>query len=216
MYEIKELEENWKKYKRKQLRPIIMLVTLVVVIVIAIFTIEESPISLSSIKNYFKNDNITRVDTNDKSQMLIDGALGLLDSSDKGFISVNNQSKTNTIVDIPVLDGKTKVHLDIVETTSISAYKDVERRFLQTHNIDDSLFLAKSYYKKEKYKKALYWALESNKIDADMEESIFIFVKSKFKLGNKEEAISILVTYIKKSDSEEGKNLLYQLKNNKI
>ena len=216
MYEIKELEENWKKYKRKQLRPIIMLVTLLIVIVIAIFTIEESPISLSSIKNYFKNDNITRVDTNDKSQMLIDGALGLLDSSDKGFISVNNQSKTNTIVDIPVLDGKTKVHLDIVETTSISAYKDVERRFLQTHNIDDSLFLAKSYYKKEKYKKALYWALESNKIDADMEESIFIFVKSKFKLGNKEEAISILVTYIKKSDSEEGKNLLYQLKNNKI
>jgi tetratricopeptide (TPR) repeat protein len=103
-----------------------------------------------------------------------------------------------------------------METSSVTAYKDVEKRFSQSHDIDDALFLARSYYKKGNYKKAEHWALETNKVDPNMEESILIFVKSKIKLGRKNEAISILKSYLKRSNSQEAINLLHHIENNKI
>jgi len=39
--------------------------------------------------------------------------------------------------------------------------------------VDDSLFLASNYYKKGAYKKAVYWALQTNKIDKNIEETGF-------------------------------------------
>jgi len=134
----------------------------------------------------------------------------------------------NLLVDIPILDDtkepiseeipevKKRVHLKIIESTSVTAYKDVEKRFLESHDIDDSLFLAKSYYKKGNYKKAEYWALQTNKLDENIEESLLIFVKSKMKQGSKNEAIAILTDYVKKSNSQEAKNLLYRIKNDKL
>ncbi len=98
----------------------------------------------------------------------------------------------------------------------MTAYKDVEKRFLESHDIDDALFLARSYYKKGDYKKSEYWALEINKLDEDMEESLLIFVKSKVKMGRKNEAISILTTYVQRSDSQEAKKLLYRIENGKL
>ena len=104
------------------------------------------------------------------------------------------------------------MHLNIVETSSVSAYKDVAKRFKQTHDTDDSLFLARSYYRKGNYKKAEYWSLQTNKINRNIEESWLIFAKSKVKLGRKNEAIDILTKYIKKSNSAEGKSLLNKIK----
>ena len=92
----------------------------------------------------------------------------------------------------------------------------MEKRFLESHDIDDALFLARSYYKKGDYEKAASWALEINKLDEDMEEGLLIFVKSKVKMGRKNEAISILMTYVKKSDSQEAKKLLYLIENDKL
>lgn len=220
MYDIKPLEEDWKRYKQKKLRPIILGIVLLVVLAIAIFTILNNKSYIAKIKSYFSSDGVVRLIEvkNTQDLLLVDEALGILGDKESAITDDSNipkdDTKVDTLVDIPLLDEK--ANLNIVESTSISAYKDVEKRFFQTHNIDDALFLATSYYKRGDYEKAQYWALESNKIDADMEESIFIFVKSKLKLGNKSEAISILVSYIKKSDSEEAKNLLYKIKNNKL
>ncbi len=134
----------------------------------------------------------------------------------------------NILVDIPILDGRQeersnasgnvrkKIHLDIIKTTNVTAYKDVEKRFKQSHDVDDSLFLARSYYKKGNYKKSEYWALETNKVDSNIEESMLIFVKSKMKLGRKNEAKNILTTYIRKSNSPEAKKLLYRIENGKF
>ncbi|MFK5975997.1 MAG: CDC27 family protein [Sulfurovum sp.] len=224
MYDIKPLEDEWVRYKEKQRRPILIGLALLVATAIAILTIFTNKEYITKINNYFSKksiiEEVIKVEKikREKEPLLVDGALGVLGDKDSNFISNNNTPKTvtkpDTLVDIPVLDEK--ANLNIIESTSLSAYKDVEKRFFQTHNIDDALFLATSYYKRGDYKKAQYWALESNKIDADIEESIFIFVKSKLKLDNKNEAISILVSYIKKSDSEEAKNLLYKIKNNKL
>ena len=109
-----------------------------------------------------------------------------------------------------------RVHLTITETSTSSAYKDVAERFRETHDTDDSLFLARTYYNMGKYKKAEYWALQTNNVNSTIEESILIFAKAKVKLGHKNEAIRILSKYIKGSDSAEAKALLKQIKKGKL
>lgn len=106
-----------------------------------------------------------------------------------------------------------KMHLNIIETTSLSAYKEVEKRFHKSQDIDDSLFLAGSYYAKGKYKKAEYWALETNKINRNIEDSWLIFAKAKMKLGHRNEAVRILTSYIKRSNSKNAKDLLLKIRN---
>lgn len=108
------------------------------------------------------------------------------------------------------------MHLDIIGTSSITAYEDVEKRFLQSHDIDDALFLAKSYYKRLNYEKAVYWAFEVNKLDQNVEESVLIFIESKVKLGQRNEAILLLKNYLNKSDSEAGKILLERIENDTL
>ncbi|MFT7879833.1 MAG: CDC27 family protein [Sulfurimonas sp.] len=105
-----------------------------------------------------------------------------------------------------------KIHLDILETSSVTAYKDVERRFYQTHDTDDSLFLAKSYFNRGEYKKAEYWALQTNKVDNTIEESWLLFAHSKAKMGQKKDAIKVLKSYIGKSNSLEARRLLEKIK----
>ncbi len=238
MYDIKPLESKWKKYRKKKLKPwLIASVAFIVVSVLAIAFLNSTKIDFSTLDiSFMLADNTSSAEEKKvyhktvKSNVLLNTALNKLETEKNVMDQVNNAANdsTNTFVDIPILDGKhensvgtrpkgrAKVHLDIMESSSITAYKDVEKRFAKSHDIDDSLFLARSYYKKGDYKKSEHWALETNKVDADVEESIFIFVKSKIKLGRKNEAISILRSYLKKSNSQDARNLLYRIENNKM
>jgi len=156
---------------------------------------------------------------------------------EKTKVIENNIPTLPVVDDIPVLEDKSKrkvvrkkpniikvsrqnvekprkkMHLNIIESSSVSAYKDVEKRFYKSHDTDDSLFLAKSYFRKGNYKKAEHWSLQTNKVNSNIEESWIIFAKSKVKLGQKDEAIGILTNYAKRTNSISARNLLYQLKN---
>ena len=105
-----------------------------------------------------------------------------------------------------------KKHLKIVKSSNKIGLKDVARRFKKYRNVEDGLFLAKTYYKQGKYLKSEYWALETNKIDYNIEDSWIVFAKSKIKLGQKREAISILNKYLKQSHSNKARKLLLKLK----
>lgn len=238
MYDIKPLEDEWKKYRKKKLKPWLLAgVVLTLTGVLTMVSLKSTKIDFSTFDISFmmadnsSSDEAQKVYYNTvKSNVLLNSALNKLETEKNVMDQVNTAANdsSNAFVDIPILDGKqknsvsvgqksrAKVHLDIVETTSVTAYEDVEKRFEKSHEIDDSLFLARSYYKKGKYKKSEYWALETNKVDSNVEESILIFVKSKMKLGKKNEAISILRSYLKKSNSQEARNLLYRIENNKI
>ena len=243
MYDIEQLENEWKRYRKKKLKPwyIGILLFLVLTVPFVLFLMSEK-VDFSALKSYFQFSNeissegsqVVTKETQDRSTVLVNDALDRLEIKEKKSLitAVEQPVKrpVNILVDVPVLDDtssisysdelpvadKPKVHLDIVESTSVTAYEDVERRFSQSHEIDDALFLARSYYKKGDYKKSEYWALETNKLDVESEESLFIFVKSKVKLGRRNEAITILTDYIKMTDSQEGKKLLYEIENNKI
>ncbi|MEA1953304.1 MAG: CDC27 family protein [Campylobacterota bacterium] len=209
MYDIKPLEEKWEKYNRKQKRPLYILLFILFILIGSAIFIKYKGIDVLTIFNNYINkvevikNEISYVDINKtkvKNQSLIE-------VSERGTID----NISNPIEDIDTIK-KPKVHLNIIETSSEEAYDDVSKRFMLTHNIDDSLFLAKSYYNKKDYKKAIYWAFETNKIDADIDESWFILVNSKVKLGHKNEAIGILTKYIKRTNSAEANNLLYKIK----
>jgi tetratricopeptide (TPR) repeat protein len=243
MYDIKQLEHEWKQYRKKKLKPwYIGSFTLLVLLASVTFFLMNEKIDFSVWKSYFEaskemlpldeksKDTYDTKETKVKQSVLVDDALDTLEIKDN-VIDISDKivkKPLNILVDIPVLDdtkesifeeipqARNKMHLEIIESTSVTAYKDVEKRFLESHDIDDALFLARSYYKKGDYEKAVYWALEINKLDEEMEEGLFIFIKSKVKMGRKNEAISILTTYVKKSDSQEAKKLLYRIENDKL
>ena len=250
MYDIKPLEEDWKKYRKKKLKPwYILIFSIVIILIISmiVFNNKEAYIVafeasadknkvVSAEENTSKSDSTIQVAKNTKSSVLLNRALDTLEEKEKEVPIVEEDisvdSPVDMISDIPILQEKRqmitseeeemvdmprkKMHLNIIETSSITAYEDVEKRFLQSHDVDDSLFLAKAYYDKGNYRKAEYWSLQTNKLDGNIEESLFIFVKSKFKLGQRNEAIRILTTYIKKSNSSEAISLLTRMKNGRL
>ena len=235
MYDIKQLEQEWKQYRKKKLKPwyIGSLSFILLSVFVALFLMNDK-IDFSTLRTYFEVSKETLAQeekSNNKvkkiqNSVLVNDALNSLEIKENMIAFV--KKPVNILVDIPVLEdtngphveevqeSKVKMHLEIIESTSVTAYKDVEKRFLESHEIDDALFLARSYYKKGDYEKAAYWALEINKLDNDMEEGLLIFVKSKVKMGGKNEAISILTTYMKKSDSPIAKKLLYRIENDKL
>lgn len=238
MYDVRPLEEDWEKYQFKRRKPWYLLIVSLIFIFLILFFLVSDKNGISFFNKFYTtvNDFLVFEDkTNmDKytQEILINSALHRLETSDKSIIKstkVDNEISNDILVEIPILDKrdiresknikseiKPNVHLNIIKTTSITAYEDVEKRFKQSRDIDDALFLAKSYYKKENFIKSEYWAYETNKLDSSLEESFFIFVKSKMKLGQKNEAISILNAYFKRTGSNKARVLLKQFKNNKF
>lgn len=226
MSDIERLEQQWKKYQFKKRR--VWYIFAFLLLLLAIFIpFGKNDRGFSNYMDKIKNITLfSSAQKEDHSVSLMNEPFTEIEMSMEESV---NKEESEPLVNLPILDEniqvkkethrndidskKGKVVLDIVQTSSVGAYKDVERRFYQSHKIEDALFLAKSYYKRKNYTKAAFWALEANKLDNDIEESIFIFVKSKIKLGQKNKAISILKTYIEHSNSIEAKNLLYKIEN---
>jgi hypothetical protein len=92
----------------------------------------------------------------------------------------------------------------------------VIKRFKKSNNPALSLFIAKKYYELKNYNKAYNYALITNQINDDIEESWIIFVKSLVKLNKKDKAIKILKEYIEFSHSNRAKILLNNIKSGKM
>lgn len=90
--------------------------------------------------------------------------------------------------------------------------QDVITRFENNKNPALSLFVAKRYYAIKNYDNAYNYALLTNDINPDIEESWLIAAKSLDKLGKKKEAIRLLNKFIDKSHSIRGTMILEQIK----
>jgi len=233
MYDMKPLEEKWKKYKYKKMRPIYIGVVFLCIIIILLFSVSDFRSINEYVNKFYGIISVKKkIESSELvNKVLLNHALYEIERSDtlehKNTNILNKSSEL--LVDIPILDVNdvkitniqensvpTKISLDIVETSSISAYEDVEKRFAQSHDIDDALFLAKSYFKLAKYNKAMYWSYEVNKLDNNIEESILVFAQSKVYLGKKNEGLSILESYIGKSNSQKAKLILERIQNDDL
>ena len=102
------------------------------------------------------------------------------------------------------------------QSTTTNYFETMKKKFSKSKNPREALLLAKAYYKEKNYKNAETWALKANKLNSSLEESWLIFAKAKAKLGKKEEALKILVSYYKKSHSFKAKELIGKIKTGKI
>ena len=122
----------------------------------------------------------------------------------------------------PVVEEETqkpkekKIQITIKRRESENDIKEVIRRFQKNNNPALSLFVAKKYYELGNYKQAYNYALVTNKINNDIEESWLIFAKSLVKLGKKEQAIKTLREYIKFSHSANAQVLLDEIQRGKF
>lgn len=76
-----------------------------------------------------------------------------------------------------------------------------------------SLFVAKRYYAMRQYRDAYNYALITNELDSENEESWLIAAKALVKLGDKEKALHLLNEFIARSDSVRAKMVLAQIEN---
>ncbi|MEO1954853.1 MAG: CDC27 family protein [Campylobacterales bacterium] len=195
----------------------------------------KSRVDFSRISNIFKSDIkeevlLNKVDSSKivkKSQYILNSPILTLQSASdtKKEVELSSKKVENSLDDdAPIDSDDLYVEKDIIKplvnkkplniikvTNNQNAYRDVERRFKRTHNINDAMFLASMYYKKRNYRKAIYWSMKTNKLDRNIDESWLIFAKSKVKLGKKNEAMKVLRAYIKRSNSYEAKKLLKKL-----
>jgi tetratricopeptide (TPR) repeat protein len=96
----------------------------------------------------------------------------------------------------------------IARETSVQDIKDAEKRFNKNNNPALSLFLAKQYYARGDYSKSYNYALVTNQLDKDNEDSWLIFSRSLVKLGKINLAKKALKEYIKFSHSTNAQLLL--------
>ncbi len=89
---------------------------------------------------------------------------------------------------------------------------ELEDRFKSYQDPKDSLALAKLYYKNGDYKKAESWAVSTNNIDGDIEESWLIFAKARAKQGFRKDAIKVLQSYYDETKSAKAKKLLVKIR----
>ena len=239
MYDIKPLEEQWESYNKRKRRPYyIFTVSLLSIAVIAVVLFDNKELILSKFEKSTANTTTNTaaslalldkpIDTLEVKQTKNNNALTVnqvkpeiltpVDNNPMNpgdvFIEVSEAKKPSVPVRQTVVNEKPrkKMHLEITEMSGERAYKDVKNRFSMAPDPDDSLFLARNYYKEGKYSKAAYWALQTNKLNGDIEESWLIFAKSKSKTGHRNEAIRVLSQYVDKSNSIEAGKLLIKLK----
>ena len=97
--------------------------------------------------------------------------------------------------------------------------KDIQEiigRFKQNNNPALSLFVAKKYYELGNYEQAYNYALITNGINNDIEESWIIFAKSLVKLHKRDMALKTLAEYIKYSHSGNAKILFNDIRSGKF
>ena len=101
----------------------------------------------------------------------------------------------------------------IIESDIVpNSVKYIKNRFYATNSTVYSVMLAKKYFDMKQYSKAMKWAFITNELDSTNEYSWILYAKSKAKLNRKDEAINILLSYLKDHDSLKVQSLLNQLK----
>jgi len=112
----------------------------------------------------------------------------------------------------PVAEQKQPAKQMLIQRESdMKDIQDVIARFKANKNPALSLFVARRYYDIGNYQQSYNYALITNELDSNIEDSWLIFAKSLYKLDQKDMAIKTLKTYLDESGSVKAKIVLDQM-----
>lgn len=89
------------------------------------------------------------------------------------------------------------------------------RDFSTTKSFESALDLARLYFAKKIYEKAIYWSKEASRARPNADEPWVIYARSKNKLGKKDEAIKALENFLGFYSSKSALEVLRDLKDGK-
>jgi len=235
MYEMKDLEKQWLKYKLKRSIPYFILLFYFILIgvyynyrvvvnnfassyynkIIKKYTtptdINRSIELNSSTKVTIKVEENNSIESNITNELFdINSTIYEENITNPFFSSIKEEIKTTPQKKLEAeIEKRHEKKYVYIKTTS-KEYKEVERRFELNQDPEDALFLARFYYESKKYKKAEEWAFIANELDDTSEESWLIYARSKANRGKILEAVHILDSYLKKHNSIGARKLLEQ------
>lgn len=115
-----------------------------------------------------------------------------------------------------VSQPKSKTPVAITSTATDDKMNALIKRFSQSHNPALGIVIAKLYYEKRIFKLSYKFALEVNAIDETNIQSWLIAAKSLYKLGKKDDAMSMLESYIQKTHSSSAHKVLRQMRQGSV
>ncbi len=127
------------------------------------------------------------------------------------YIDINKKEQKKAVPKVQK-EQEQKHVITIERRDSQKDIKEIITRFKKNNNPALSLFVAKKYYELGNYEQAYNYALITNGINNDIEESWLIFAKSLIKLHKRDMAIKTLREYIHYSHSGNAKILLDDIK----
>lgn len=221
MYDVAHLESQWRKYKRKRLILPIVIVLLLIGLTLAAYLFWPSASNRVESEHRHIGEHAPEIHQGASQQAsTVKPSTSPVPSATvpphktKGWKMTFSNARGDTQ---PPEAVAPKQHINIQVTTkknNVSA-QEIEERFRFAKDKDDALFLARYYYDKKSYKKALKWALETNKLDSDIEESWLIFGRAKARLGQRMEAIRVLQAYYNRTGSPKAQKLLDAIRRGK-
>jgi len=197
-------------------------------------------------QNTYKPHKVKKDDSFEKEQMefqenkkskkiVLQPSVEFMKTINKDVVPYYTQNNANTAVTSKEHQEETSAVTNTVRTSILETQKenkestiniekgttqnDIEhvlQRFKKNNNPALSLFIAKKYYDLGDYHNAYNYALITNEISNDIEESWIIFAKSLVKLGQKEKAISTLKQYLQYSQSNKANLLLENILSGKL
>ena len=221
MYDVAHLESQWRVYRRKRvIFPIAIFLLLAGLTLAVYFFWPRASSRADSERSHMKNRTPemhpegSQEASIEKTQASSVSSTTVPPHKTKGWKMTFSNARVDTQ---PPEAVAPKQHVNIQVTTKKSevSSQEIEERFRFAKNKDDALFLARYYYDKKAYKKALKWALETNKLDSDIEESWLIFGQAKARLGQRMEAIRVLQAYYDRTGSQKAQKLLDAIRRGK-
>ena len=223
MYDIDGLEKKWRKYKAKQRgRWIVAAFVALAIVSYMIFRVD-----MSSVLQKNEDTNLSEVENNStlaegekpagQSRSDNDGEKSRQLAREEIFqpevVHVEKHKRKYIKIILSDMNQKDDSKEENLSSAGLdSTLESVKERFDKTGEYNDSLYMAREYYKRGNYSEAENWALITNDLNNSIEESWMIFAKSKAKTGESDIATRILDTFIKKSDSSSAKELLREIK----
>jgi len=217
MPDIDELEKRWLKYKIKTYIPHAIIVIILIFIGIYFLTPKDMPKKQVKIPpKVEKPKKIVekKLKKVDKKKTIVKKII--LKPSLDFMLKIKKIKQKNIVVETPKVEVVSTKQIYIKRKNVDANLDHVIKRFQNSNNPALSLFLAKKFYELKDYEQSYNYALATNEIDEDIDESWIIFSKSLVKLNKKKRAIEVLERYVAQSKSKRANTLLQNIKSGKM